>query len=618
MLKPLQKPETEASALAMIAKDRVLWAIMALAALLIFWSLGSRFLWQDEAETALLGKTILKFGRPVAYDGLNVVSQEAGREFNEYDYLWRWSPWLQYYVAAISIGLFGTNTIAARLPFAILGLLTVPATYVLARRLFASIGVARLSAFFLTVCVPFLLHVRQCRWYALFYLLSVFLLLYLARMVRGRRLAWLGFAAMAVLAFYSNYLTGVGMVGGLVAVSLLLRRDKIFVGKLAAALAVIVILCLPGLLFSEVFKHASVESRDAAQREAHNQAIRRQALERGQPASQQPLDGVPRLPKQFLANSSEFFTYLLPLPLFLLLAFFLLRRPRRAADKTLRSASTPLSSTAANGGADDPGARRWALALSLFCLLYLAYVSSAPWMMFRYIGVLAPIAAMLIGLTVYQVFRWNPVAATALAVVLVCTNLVHMVPFALPRTQALVRTPYGELTPVSVPVFPWAVPRDHFPEVAGISSPLFGYLYEITHSFDEGEAAMIRFIESRAQSDDIVLTTYGDLPLQYYTGLQVVGGLQGRLDALPERLNWVIFRGFVISQAPGKDAELYNVLRKRLKLELYDEVEFPWRDFGPPGNCPEPQYHLFRAPERTLEMHVLHLRGNGPLHFERR
>ena len=40
--------------------DGVLWAIMGLAAVLLFWGLGDRTLWEDEAETALLGKNVLR------------------------------------------------------------------------------------------------------------------------------------------------------------------------------------------------------------------------------------------------------------------------------------------------------------------------------------------------------------------------------------------------------------------------------------------------------------------------------------------------------------------------------------------------------------------------------
>src|SRR5271154_1924162 len=100
MLKPLAQPDVEPTVRELLVGDKVLWAITALAAVLIFWSLGDRYLWQDEAETALLGKNILTFWRPIAYDGTNFVSQEAGREFNKSDFLWRWSPWIQFYVAA--------------------------------------------------------------------------------------------------------------------------------------------------------------------------------------------------------------------------------------------------------------------------------------------------------------------------------------------------------------------------------------------------------------------------------------------------------------------------------------------------------------------------------------
>src|SRR6516162_1027891 len=122
--------------------DGVLWAILGLAAILLFWGLGDRSLWQDEAETALLGKNILRFGRPIASDGVNVISQEASKEFGP-DCLWHWSPWIQLYIAAGSFAVLGPTTLAARLPFALLAFLAIPLTYRLARRLFDSIAVAR-------------------------------------------------------------------------------------------------------------------------------------------------------------------------------------------------------------------------------------------------------------------------------------------------------------------------------------------------------------------------------------------------------------------------------------------------------------------------------------------
>lgn len=101
-----------------------IWLLVALLTIihsfLVFYGLGSRPLWQDEAETAILAKNVLKFGAPLAYDGKNLVSQEKNQEFGK-DYVWRWSGWSQIYIAALSFRLFGCSTFTARLLFAMIG-----------------------------------------------------------------------------------------------------------------------------------------------------------------------------------------------------------------------------------------------------------------------------------------------------------------------------------------------------------------------------------------------------------------------------------------------------------------------------------------------------------------
>ena len=74
-------------------------AVVLVAAFLIFFRLDQRLLWVDEAETALLGRSVLVYGIPKAYDGRNLVSQEVGREYRA-DYVWRWTPWLEKYLTA--------------------------------------------------------------------------------------------------------------------------------------------------------------------------------------------------------------------------------------------------------------------------------------------------------------------------------------------------------------------------------------------------------------------------------------------------------------------------------------------------------------------------------------
>ena len=49
-------------------------AILGLAALLLLWGLGNSYLWQDEAATAVLAQRTLRYGRPLAYDGVNLIT----------------------------------------------------------------------------------------------------------------------------------------------------------------------------------------------------------------------------------------------------------------------------------------------------------------------------------------------------------------------------------------------------------------------------------------------------------------------------------------------------------------------------------------------------------------
>jgi len=57
--------------------------LLLLAALLIFPNLDDRYLGDDEAETALLARSVLRFGVPVAWDAVSLISQECGGDHHE-------------------------------------------------------------------------------------------------------------------------------------------------------------------------------------------------------------------------------------------------------------------------------------------------------------------------------------------------------------------------------------------------------------------------------------------------------------------------------------------------------------------------------------------------------
>ena len=237
--------------------DPIFLLILAIVSFLMLYHLDHRPFWQDEAETAGLARNVLKFGVPRAFDGVNLISQESGKEFNK-DNLWRWSPWLQIYTAAGAFYLAGPSTLAGRLPFAILGIICVGLTYFLVRRNFGDLLWARLAAALLGLSVPFLLYSRQCRYYSLVTFL-VLVGLYAFRLNWQKRWgpALLLLASFGLL-FHANYLIFFSYGAAFLLAALLFYRRELPLKRtllLAGGLALVV---LQGLLFFQIGKQGSM------------------------------------------------------------------------------------------------------------------------------------------------------------------------------------------------------------------------------------------------------------------------------------------------------------------------------------------------------------------------
>lgn len=138
-------------------------------AFLVISNLGARVLWQDEAETALVARQMVKSNHwlPYAYDDQGPISQDWNYQFSV-SKLWRWHPWLQFYVTALSFKLFGISSLTARLPFTIVGILffiywvSFVKKHGPKNRLFYFLAVG-----LVLTSVPLLLHIRQARYYSL-------------------------------------------------------------------------------------------------------------------------------------------------------------------------------------------------------------------------------------------------------------------------------------------------------------------------------------------------------------------------------------------------------------------------------------------------------------------
>jgi len=520
--------------------DPLLLFVLALGAAFLLTNLGATSLWTDEAETGCLARNILHFGVPKAFDGVNYVSQRvvAGREDFNQSLVWVLSPWLQLYVAAASFAALGVSNLAARLPFALVGIANLWMIYHLALVIFADRRIARLAALLLVFCIPFLLHMRQGRYYALVVFFTMAVVSTYLRLLEGRRRSALLLVLSIALLFHSNYGVCLPAVVALVIHAAFFARSRIELGTAVAVGAGVVALTAPYAVYAEIYRTSSL------------------------------LDL-----RYFRFNLLNYLitinNYVLPLALVLLVLALRLAARRSPSQP---SVATVLSFF-------QPGVAL----LLLVVATSLLFASSSANYFFRYAINLVPLlvvihAALLIELADRAGHRFGSRVGTALLWALVPITL-----FTTLTAQPVF--PLLRALEARAPREPWADdPRLRRPraEYASLSSEIFDFVYEITHPFRGPDSAIADFLKSHAEPGDVVVVQYGDVPLIFYTGLTVRGVNQG--VPFPREPDWIVPRAF---ESP---ASLIRFAREHGYHEyVLDVADTRWE------NQPDPYSHKFRS-----------------------
>jgi len=227
--------------------------LMLCAALFLFLcNLGNQYLWQDEAQTALISKTILNHGIPMGYDGKNFFSQELEAEYGE-NYIWKWHTWLPFYVLAGFFRLFGVNTFVARLPFALFGIGSVFLTYAFCKALWQNRGIAATAALLLLISVPFLLLSRQCRYYSMTVFFSLLSLYAYLGLLERKKHAYVTFVLSSVLLFHTHYIYCVTLLATVFLHVWLFHRDRLRTILLLAG--IVVLINVPWIVWLSTMKY---------------------------------------------------------------------------------------------------------------------------------------------------------------------------------------------------------------------------------------------------------------------------------------------------------------------------------------------------------------------------
>jgi 4-amino-4-deoxy-L-arabinose transferase-like glycosyltransferase len=218
---------------------------------LLLANLGNQYLWQDEAQTALVSKTILSDGVPHGYDGKNYFSQELGAEYGD-NYIWRWHTWLPLYVLAGFYKIFGISTFVSRLPFALFGFGTVLLTYLFAKELWSGTRVPTIAAALLAICVPFLLLCRQCRYYSMTMFFSVLSLHAYSAMLNRKKYSAIMLVATSTLLFHSQHFYVAVLFSTVLLHACIFGRDRL--GKLLLVITAVILLNAPWFLWMSMMK----------------------------------------------------------------------------------------------------------------------------------------------------------------------------------------------------------------------------------------------------------------------------------------------------------------------------------------------------------------------------
>ena len=509
--------------------------VLLAAALLLLCRLDDAYLWQDEAETAIVSRHWLAYGLPLSTDGSDWV-QQAGQSFVEFtsDYVWIYHSWLQYALTAASFAILGPTTFAARLPFVLVGLATFCLFYVFMLRWLGDRRTVRVAMALLLFCVPFLLLLRQCRYYALAALFTLLTLDAYFRLRSGDlRCGWAlpYFVLSAVLLYHSHYGAFFPTIVAL-ALHCLVRRPRAgALRRLLVGLSLAAVLVLPWAVFMRV-------------------------LNRGQPFQ---LD-------RFLAQLGQYFVYttawIFPLTFVLVLPVVWV----------IKSTETRPSHTQAQ---------------ALFCqvaglvilvnVLTLSFSAAFDWVFFRYMAHLIPLLLAMLAIVIVRLMERWAVAGYALLLALVTSNALHTLPYGLPGLRGL---HLENLWPRSGAF----VSLDEVWSKAGrFRSEVWMYAQELTHSYEGPNEGLAAYLAAHARPGETVAVNYEELPLMFYTRLHVVGGLSAHgLDDNP-RPDWVIDRKY----GPYRDR-----LEAIVAAGSYERIEIPYPDIRW-ENRPEPGSHQY-------------------------
>ena len=206
-------------------------SIMIISAYLALQGLADHYFWDDEAGTAIFAENFLRFGKLTAWDGRNLMAYRNGMELDA-DFINRFVPPLQFFLAAASFRLLGISTFSGRLPFALTGLASLVFFYLALRREAGGKRSLIIYGLLLLAFSPsFLLFIRQCRYFSLTVFFPLLCYYSYKSYSSTHKLRYLfGLAGGLIGLFFSHYLIFAAFAYALLGLHLkyYVRKERLF------------------------------------------------------------------------------------------------------------------------------------------------------------------------------------------------------------------------------------------------------------------------------------------------------------------------------------------------------------------------------------------------------
>lgn len=491
---------------------------------LLFWNLGNQYLWHDEAQTALLSKSTLEHGYPKALMGdFLVVTDETYGPGHSYIA----QPWLQNYVCATAFLLFGDSNASARVIFAVFGLLSFYLIYALAYRLFGERLLAGFSVVIAATCVPFLLMLRQCRYYSLTVFLSLALLIFYINFLERKKFSPVFFVTTSFFLFHANFGCLIPLLAAIFVSFVLLERKRGLFAQFLKMYVWIFILLLPWAIIYKIWSE-SIST---------------------------PSGLIIHNAKFYLSKVNHYF---LPyrFAAIVLIALFVFRWRSRTTRIIKEFFGTKKGKSV--------------IFLNMVFLVNWFFLWFADANSTRYIIHVAPLLFIFAAFLIWRSMEWSKIFAGILLVMLCFSNVLH---------NSFFYVAAKPFVPLIVKASAWARDKSvisarsnekivkEMGRVSGkavIKAHFLDYLYEITNDYDGPMEGVVEYLKQNARPGDTIKTNlFSANPLFYYTDLKV--DTDFTKETYPE---WIFLRDYWTDDGFYKTEYFKNIEKRYDKIEL--------------------------------------------------